>query len=78
MKESHRSRAGWYWMTGDSTDKEKREPRHSRDRLGVSQLRDKTHSIQLKLPERLLWGAGCTEQSLMFLCLRFGASRASR
>lgn len=60
-------------MTGGvSTDKEKEGPRHSRDRLGESQLRDETHSVQQKLTERLLWGAGHTSQSLIFLYLGLG------
>lgn len=59
-------------MTGVSTDKKKGGPGHSRDRLGVSQLRDKTHSIQQKVPERLLWGAWHTSQPLIFLYLGLG------
>lgn len=79
MKESHGSRAGCHSeMTGVSTDKEKGEPRDGRDGLVVSQLRDKTYSIQQKLPEMLLGGAGHTVQPLMFLYLGLEASRAPR
>lgn len=53
-------------MAGIYRDMEKGGPRDSTDRLGVSWLRDETYSIQKKLLERLLWGAGHTAQPLIF------------